>query len=105
MTVALRVVESVAVLLRGLAGSSSSVEPPRMRPVLAPSRQAAKEDSMLPEDKAATAVVDASYLIHTTWGPGLLESAYAIALETELRKRGHRVAREVRVPVVWDDGP
>ena len=58
---------------------------------------------VLPENKAATAVVDASYLIHTTWGPGLLESAYSIALEAELRKRGHRVAREVRVPVVWND--
>lgn len=33
----------------------------------------------------------------------MLESAYAIALETELRKRGHRVEREVRVAVVWDD--
>ena len=58
---------------------------------------------MQPENRAATAVVDAAYLIHTTWGPGLLESAYAIALEIELRKRGHRVAREVAVPVVWDD--
>ena len=58
---------------------------------------------MLPEDKAATAVVDASYLIHTTWGPGLLESACSIALEAELLERGHRVAREVRVPVVWND--
>lgn len=58
---------------------------------------------MLPENRAARAVVDAAYLIHTTWGPGLLESAYTIALDIELRKRGHQVRREVRVPVVWDD--
>ena len=58
---------------------------------------------MLPEDRAAAAVVDAAYLIHTTWGPGLLESVYAIALEIELRKRGFAVRREVRLPVVWDD--
>ena len=47
--------------------------------------------------------MDASLLIHTTWGPGLLESAYAIVRSTELRKRGHRVVRGVRVPAVWDD--
>ena len=58
---------------------------------------------MLPENRAAQAVVDATYLIHTTWGPGLLESAYAIALEVELRKRGHRAEREVAVNVVWND--
>ena len=42
---------------------------------------------MLPENDAAREVVDAAYRIHKTWGPGLLESAYAAALEAELRKR------------------
>lgn len=49
--------------------------------------KAQRRDRMLPENDAAREVVDAAYRIHKTWGPGLLESAYAAALEAELRKR------------------
>ncbi len=56
---------------------------------------------MLPENRAAASVVDAAFKIHSAWGPGLLESAYARALHLELVARGHRVQREVRLPVVW----
>jgi GxxExxY protein len=42
--------------------------------------------------------------VHRAWGPGLLESAYAVALAAELDRRGHRVEREVPVPVEWGGG-
>jgi GxxExxY protein len=38
----------------------------------------------------AKVVVDAAYKVHTSLGPGLLESVYEICLAHELRKRGLR---------------
>jgi len=55
------------------------------------------------ENEVAKIVVDAAYHIHTKVGPGLLESAYELILEHELRKRGLRVERQVAVPIVYDD--
>ena len=37
----------------------------------------------------ATQIVDAAYRIHTSPGPGLLESVYEVVLAYELEKRGH----------------
>jgi GxxExxY protein len=45
--------------------------------------------------------VDASYKIHTTLGPGLLESVYEAVLFYELEKLGLLVARQVPIPVVY----
>lgn len=47
-------------------------------------------------------VVDAALRMHSTLGPGLLESAYRGCLAYELRKRGLAVAEEVGLPVVYD---
>ena len=47
-------------------------------------------------------VLGAAVEVHRRLGPGLLESVYRACLARELRKRGLRVAEEVRVPVVWD---
>ncbi|MDX9991502.1 MAG: GxxExxY protein [Anaerolineales bacterium] len=55
------------------------------------------------ENEVAKIVVDAVYHIHVKMGPGLLESAYEMILEYELRKRGLRVERQVVVPVIYDD--
>ena len=52
---------------------------------------------------AARQVVDASFKLHTTLGPGLLESVYEACLEHELRKRGLVVRRQVTVPIVYDE--
>ena len=54
------------------------------------------------ENEIAKIVVDAAYKIHTTLGPGLLESVYEVVLHAELRKRGFRVSRQVAVPIVFD---
>ena len=48
------------------------------------------------------AVVHHSVKIHTTLGPGLLESVYQRILAYELRKAGLAVETEVPIPVRWD---
>ena len=50
----------------------------------------------------AQQIVDAAYRVHTTLGPGLLESVYQAALAYELEKRGLRVARQQAIPVVYE---
>ena len=40
------------------------------------------------ENEIAREIVDAAYKIHTTLGPGLLESVYEAVLAYELQKRG-----------------
>lgn len=54
------------------------------------------------ENAVAKQVVDAAFLVHTTLGPGLLESAYRRVLAYELSKRGLRVQHETPIPVVYD---
>ena len=48
-------------------------------------------------------IVDCAFQVHTTLGPGLLESVYEVALAHELRKRGLHVERQVPIPVIYDD--
>jgi len=55
------------------------------------------------ENEIARVIVDAAYKIHTTVGPGLLESAYEAILAYELRKRGLHVDRQVPVPIVYEE--
>src|SRR5690242_16522951 len=55
------------------------------------------------DEKIATAIVDAAYLVHTALGPGLLESVYEICLAHELRKSGLEVRRQEPVPIVYDN--
>lgn len=54
------------------------------------------------ENDIAKIIVDACYKIHTTLGPGLLESVYEIVLQRELESRGLRVRRQVPVSIVWE---
>ena len=46
--------------------------------------------------------VNAAYRVHTTLGPGLLESVYEAALAYELEKRGLRIIRQQTIPVVYE---
>jgi len=48
-------------------------------------------------------VVDASYKIHTTLGPGLLESVYEKVLTYELTNRGLEVTVQPAIPVIYDE--
>ncbi|NJR75287.1 MAG: GxxExxY protein [Scytonema sp. CRU_2_7] len=54
------------------------------------------------ENEIAKEIVDAAYKVHTTLGPGLLESVYQAVMEYELRKRGLRVEAEQPIPVVYE---
>jgi GxxExxY protein len=53
-------------------------------------------------EQVAKEIVDAAFKVHSALGPGLLESVYAICLAYELRKRGLRVERELKLPIVYD---
>ena len=47
-------------------------------------------------------IVDAAYRVHKEFGPGLLESAYQACHTYELRKRGHIVFTELKLPILYD---
>lgn len=53
------------------------------------------------ENELAKQIVDAAYRVHTSLGPGLLESAYEAVLALELENRGLRVTRQQVVPIVY----
>ena len=46
------------------------------------------------ENEVAKQIVDAAYRMHTSLGPGLLESVYEVVLAYELENRGLRVVRQ-----------
>ena len=55
------------------------------------------------ENEIAKIIVDCAFKIHTTLGPGLLESVYQAALAYELNKRGLKVLTEKPIPAVYED--
>ena len=54
----------------------------------------------LTENAIAKEIVDAAFRIHTTLGPGLLESVYQTVLAYELGRRGLRAVSRQAIPVV-----
>jgi len=54
------------------------------------------------ENEIAKEIVDAAYKIHTTLGPGLLESVYEAVLAYELKNRGLTIVRQQSLPVVYE---
>ena len=55
------------------------------------------------ENEIAKEIVDAAFKIHTSLGPGLLESVYESVLAYELGKRGMRVERQKPLPVIYEE--
>ena len=55
-----------------------------------------------PVNQITGAIVNSAMKVHSTLGPGLLESAYQACLAHELRDRGLDVAVEVPLPVVYE---
>jgi GxxExxY protein len=55
------------------------------------------------ENEAAKHIVDVAFKIHTTYGPGLLESVYEHIMTYELEKRGMIVSFQQPIPVVHKD--
>ncbi|MGA7236417.1 MAG: GxxExxY protein [Bryobacteraceae bacterium] len=54
------------------------------------------------ENAIAREIVDSAFRIHTTLGPGLLESVYQTVLAYELGRRNLRVVSQQVIPVVYD---
>lgn len=61
-----------------------------------------EENSTNQIDRIAKEVVDAAFKVHSSLGPGLLESAYEACLTHELTKRGYRVERQKPQPVIYE---
>jgi GxxExxY protein len=54
------------------------------------------------ENAIAKEIVDVAFRIHTTLGPGLLESVYDTVLAYDLGRRGLRTVRQQPIPVVYE---
>ena len=54
------------------------------------------------ENELATIAVDICYKIHTTLGPGLLETVYESAFAYELGKRNIPYLRQVGIPAIYE---
>jgi GxxExxY protein len=59
------------------------------------------KESRMTENAIAKEIVDAAFHIHTTLGPGLLESVYHAVLAYELAQRGLRTVSQQAIPVVY----
>ena len=55
------------------------------------------------ENEIAREIVNAAFKVHTTLGPGLLESVYETVLAYELGQRGLHVVRQQAIPVVYEN--
>ena len=53
------------------------------------------------ENELATTAVDICYKLHTTLGPGLLESVYEAAFIYELELRGIPYTRQEAIPAIY----
>lgn len=53
-------------------------------------------------EKVGKTVLDAAFRVHTTLGPGLLESIYETTTAYEIRKSGLTVATQVELPILYD---
>ena len=59
----------------------------------------------LNEEQLGKTVLDAAFKVHTSLGPGLLESVYEAALAFELTKRGLHVERQKPIHVYYEGNP
>jgi len=53
------------------------------------------------ENEISRKIIGAAIEVHKVLGPGLLESAYEMGLERELKIRGLNVQRQVALPLVY----
>ena len=58
----------------------------------------------IPQETETTgkACLDVAFKVHTTLGPGLLESVYEKILVHELTKRGLNARTQVPIPIIYD---
>jgi GxxExxY protein len=61
-----------------------------------------RETTAMTENELAKQIVNAAYRIHTTLGPGLLESVYETTLAHEMEKQGIKALRQQPLPVIYE---
>ena len=54
------------------------------------------------ENEITQDILDSSIKIHRQFGPGMLESAYEVLLEAELKRRGHKVERQKPISLEYE---
>ena len=54
-------------------------------------------------NKISEKIIGAAIQVHSTLGPGLLESAYEACLKYELEKQELKVSSQVVLPVIYDE--
>jgi GxxExxY protein len=62
-----------------------------------------KKRAAMTENAIAKEIVDSAFRIHTTLGPGLLESVYQTVLAYELGRRGLHAVSQQAIPVVYEN--
>jgi GxxExxY protein len=67
-----------------------------------PRTTSATDTKGMNENQIAKCVLDAAFKLHSSLGPGLLESVYEIILAHELRKLGLEVERQKAIPIQYD---
>jgi GxxExxY protein len=55
------------------------------------------------EEPLTRSIIGAFFEVYNTLGFGFLERLYVVALERELRQRGHYVEREFRVRIIYKE--
>src|SRR5262245_48742967 len=55
------------------------------------------------ENEVAKLILDVAFKVHSTLGPGLLETVYEAAMAYELRKLGLHVQKQQPIPVYYDE--
>ena len=56
----------------------------------------------LSEEEIGKIILDSAFKVHTTLGPGLLESVYEAAMAVELKNRGLQVEKQVPIAVTYE---
>lgn len=75
-----------------------------MKKIETPRHQDTKVTGTLADtDLIAREIVDSAFAVHSTLGPGLLESVYEQCLAAELVARGLPILRQVAVPLIYRD--
>ena len=55
------------------------------------------------ESELTGVIIGCAMRVHTTLGPGLLESAYEACLYYELNKTGLKVTKQMPLPLVYEE--
>jgi GxxExxY protein len=55
------------------------------------------------KERIGSAVVNAAFLVHKEFGPGLLEKVYEVCFCHVLTEKGFQVKRQIDIPIVFDN--